>query len=80
MQTKKLIKDILTKQITPTNITKGSVSNLLTIDVVTTNPISYLSLIYKTEQLRDDAYRLLDAQVFWYLSFNPNYTPTPKLV
>jgi hypothetical protein len=77
MQTKKLINEILTKQIIPTKIYKGSVNNLLTIEVVTINPITYISLIYKTETLRDEAYLKLDEAAFWGLSFNPNYTPIP---
>jgi len=77
MQTKKLIKEILTKQITPTEIYKGSVNNLLTIEVVTINPITYISLIYRTETLRDKAYLKLDDAAFWGLSFNPNRVPIP---
>lgn len=70
MQTKKVIKQILTKQIIPTQITKG-VDKLLTIEIVTTEPIEYISLIYRTEQLRNEAYKLFDNRVFWTLPFNP---------
>lgn len=70
MQTKKVIKQILTKQIISTQITKG-VDKLLTIEIVTVEPIEYISLIYRTEQLRDEAYKLFEARVFWSLPFNP---------
>lgn len=70
MQTKIVIKQILTKEITPTQIYKG-VNNLLTIELVTINPITYITLIYKSEELRDKAFRLLDDKAFWVLSFNP---------
>ena len=76
MQTQKLINDILTKVINPIEISKGSVNNLFVINVVSENPFTHTSIIYRSETLRDEAYILLDDTTFWSLSFNPNYLST----
>ena len=72
MQTNRLIKQILNKEIQPTKIYKGTLTNLFTIEVLTREPISFISVLYKTEELRDKGYVELDNKAFLVLSFNPN--------
>jgi len=71
-----LVTDIEKKLLIPTKIYKSKIGDKFTIEVVAKEPISFTSVLYKTEKQRDSDYLVLDDKVFWGLSFNPN-TPIP---
>lgn len=77
MSIKKLINEILTKQIIPTAIYKRDVNNLFTIEVANDTTNTYITFIYKTLEARDKDFNTLDNKTFWYLPFNPYNTPIP---
>lgn len=73
---KDTIKDITSKRINVTKIYKNNIANNASIEIETTEPTQYITLLYKTQQERDNDWNLLDDKVFWSLPFNPNlYEP-----
>ena len=65
------IKQILNKVIIPTKIYKNLIGSKFTIEIETTDPQSFISILYKTEAERDADFITLDDRVFWILPFNP---------
>ena len=67
MEIKKLVTDILSKNILPTKILKKDLS----IEVIIEKPLSLISLHYTNENQRDIAWAYLDKKTFAGLTFNP---------
>jgi hypothetical protein len=72
-----IINKFNSKQLTIEAIFKKNIANSPAIELLTTNPIQYTTLLYKTQQMRDNDWNLLDESVFWLLPFNPNKYPSP---
>ena len=71
MQIINLIKDIQNKTLIPTKIYKRNVNSIFSIEVETIKN-EFISIIFKTETLRNKAFLKLDDEVFYLLPFNPN--------
>lgn len=67
-----IINKFNSKQLTIEAIFKKNISNMPAIELLTTNPIQYTTLLYKTQQKRDNDWAILDDSIFWLLPFNPN--------
>lgn len=67
-----IINKFNSKQLTIEAIFKKNIANMPAIELLTTNPIQYTTLLYKTQQKRDNDWNLLDESIFWSLPFNPN--------
>ncbi len=62
---------ILKKVIIPTKIYKSMLGDLYTIEIETTEPTKFESILYKTEAERDKDFNTFDDEVFITLDFNP---------
>jgi len=60
------------KQVTILEVYKNNLSNSPAIELLTTNPTQYTTLLYKTQEMRDNDWNVLDESIFWLLPFNPN--------
>lgn len=67
-----IINKFNSKQLTIQAIFKKNIANSPAIELLTTNPIQYTTLLYKTQQKRDNDWAILDESIFWLLPFNPN--------
>jgi len=66
------IDNILKKVIIPTKIFKAQIDEYFTIEIETTEPTKFESVLYKSEADRDADWNVFDNEVFITLSFNPN--------
>jgi hypothetical protein len=67
-----IINKFNSKQLTIEAIFKKNIANSPAIELLTTNPTQYTTLLYKTQQMRDNDWAILDESIFWLLPFNPN--------
>ena len=67
-----IINKFNSKQLTILEVYKNKLSNSPAIELLTTNPTQYTTLLYKTQQMRDNDWAILDESIFWLLPFNPN--------
>lgn len=67
-----IINKVNSEQVTILEVYKNNLSNSPAIELLTTNPTQYTTLLYKTQQMRDNDWAILDESIFWLLPFNPN--------